>query len=170
MPDYSSLSTQITAVKSEIADSLAASVYTAQDLVYIASALDKLGSMLGVNDIVAATAAQVSAINAGASLNIITETTTARTLNASVDALNLVYCTNSSTTTLTVPTNSAQAFAVGASIEIIQAGTGQVVISPASGVTVNSCESLYKTRSQWSACVLMKVATDTWVLSGDLTA
>jgi len=62
MPDYSSLSTQITAVKTEITDSLAASTYTAQDLVFVAKALETLGSLLGVNDIVAATADRVTAI------------------------------------------------------------------------------------------------------------
>lgn len=62
MPDYSSLSTQITAVKTEITDSLAASTYTAQDLVFVAKALETLGALLGVNDIVAATADRVTAI------------------------------------------------------------------------------------------------------------
>jgi hypothetical protein len=63
MPDYSSLSSQITAVKSEITDSLSASTYTAQDLVYVAKALETLGSLLGVNDVVAATANGVDQIN-----------------------------------------------------------------------------------------------------------
>jgi hypothetical protein len=62
MPDYSSLSTQINAVKTEITDSLAASTYTAQDLIYVAKALETLGTLLGVNDIVAATADRVTAI------------------------------------------------------------------------------------------------------------
>jgi len=55
MPNYTSLSTQIDAVKSEITASLAASVYNAQDLVFVASALKTLGGMLGVDDIVQAT-------------------------------------------------------------------------------------------------------------------
>lgn len=70
MPSYDSLSTQITAVKNEINDSLAASTYGAQDLVFIAKALETLGNMLGVNDIVAATAAQVSTINSTGSTNV----------------------------------------------------------------------------------------------------
>lgn len=56
MPSYASLSSQIDSVKSEINASLAASTYTAQDLVYVAKALETLGNLLGVNDIVAATA------------------------------------------------------------------------------------------------------------------
>ena len=60
MPAYDSLSTEIALVKSEIAASLAASVYSAQDLVYVASALNTLGGMLGVNDIVTATADKIA--------------------------------------------------------------------------------------------------------------
>lgn len=62
MPDYTSLSTQIDAVKSEITTSLAASTYSAQDLIYVSKALETLGTLLGVNDIVAATADRVTAI------------------------------------------------------------------------------------------------------------
>lgn len=62
MPDYTSLSTQIEAVKSEITASLNASTYTAQDLIYVAKALETMGTLLGVNDIVAATADRVAAI------------------------------------------------------------------------------------------------------------
>jgi hypothetical protein len=54
MPNYSSLSTQVTEIKNEISSSLAASVYTAQDLVYVAKALQALGSVVapdGVSNI-----------------------------------------------------------------------------------------------------------------------
>ena len=63
MPNYASLSTQIDSVKSEITSSLAASTYTAQDLVFVSAALKNLGEMLGVNDIVAATADGQNTIN-----------------------------------------------------------------------------------------------------------
>ena len=63
MPVYNSLSTQIDAVKSEITSSLAAASYTAQDLVYVAKALETLGNLLGVNDIVAATADALDSLN-----------------------------------------------------------------------------------------------------------
>jgi hypothetical protein len=54
MPNYSSLSTQVEGIKSEITASLAASVYSAQDLVYVAKALQALGTVVapdGVNNI-----------------------------------------------------------------------------------------------------------------------
>lgn len=169
MPDYSSLNTQITAVKQEITDSLAASTYTAQDLVFIASALDKLGAMLGVNDIVNATADRITAINTAASTTVITESTTARTLSTATDGGNVVWCTSGSDTTITVPTNAAQAFPTGTVVEIVQAGSGQVTISPSAGVTLSYPDNANKTRVQYSAATLLKVATDQWLLNGDLT-
>jgi hypothetical protein len=54
MPNYSNLSTQVEAIKSEITSSLAASAYTAQDLVYVAKALQALGTVVapdGVSNI-----------------------------------------------------------------------------------------------------------------------
>ena len=51
MPSYASLSSQIEGIKSEITASLAASTYTAQDLVYVAKAVETLGNLLGVNEI-----------------------------------------------------------------------------------------------------------------------
>jgi hypothetical protein len=63
MPAYSSLNTQIDAVKAEITTSLAAASYTAQDLVYVAKALETLGNLLGINDLVAATADAQATLN-----------------------------------------------------------------------------------------------------------
>lgn len=54
MPNYSNLSTQVEAIKSEITSSLAASAYSAQDLVYVAKALQALGTVVapdGVSNI-----------------------------------------------------------------------------------------------------------------------
>jgi hypothetical protein len=88
MPDYASLSTQIDAVKSEITASLNASTYTAQDLVFIASALDKLGSMLGVNDIVAATAAGVTTLTSTKDSGV---TTLNNTRDSAIATINSTY-------------------------------------------------------------------------------
>jgi len=63
MPTYTALNTQIDAVKAEITQSLAASTYTAQDLVYVAKTLETLGNLLGINDLAAAS------VDAQASLN-----------------------------------------------------------------------------------------------------
>ncbi len=82
----------------------------------------------------------------------------------------LVSCSNSSAITLTIPTNESVAFPVGTQILILQKGTGQVTISKATGVTVNSVDGANKTVAQYSMAGLIKLATDTWILFGDLEA
>jgi hypothetical protein len=63
MPTYTALNTQIDAVKAEITQSLAAATYTAQDLVYVAKALETLGNLLGINDLAAASVDAQAALN-----------------------------------------------------------------------------------------------------------
>jgi hypothetical protein len=86
MPDYTSLSTQIDAVKSEITSSLNASTYTAQDLIYVAKALETMGTLLGVNDIVAATADRVTAINTAGTTQVTAVNTAGTTQVSAVNA------------------------------------------------------------------------------------
>jgi hypothetical protein len=70
--------------------------------------------------------------------------------------------------TLTVPTNASVAFPVGTQIVILQTGAGQTTVS-GGGVTINGTPGT-KLRAQWSSATLIKRATDTWVLTGDLSA
>lgn len=79
----------------------------------------------------------------------------------------LVTLSNAAAITLTVPLNSSVAFATGAVVNIQQIGAGQVTVAGASGVTLNGTGT--KTRAQWSAASLVKTATDTWTLIGDIT-
>jgi hypothetical protein len=65
--------------------------------------------------------------------------------------------------------NSSVAFPIGTAITILQTGAGQITVVPVSGVTINSTPGL-KIRTQWAAASLIKRATDTWVLVGDLAA
>jgi hypothetical protein len=85
------------------------------------------------------------------------------------DLSKLVELNNASSITLTVPSNSSVAFAVGDRIDLLQTGAGQVTVAGSGGVTVNGTPGL-KLRTQWSAATLIKRATDTWVLVGDLSA
>jgi hypothetical protein len=78
----------------------------------------------------------------------------------------LVTLSNASPITLTVPTNASVAYAIGAQINIQAIGAGQVTVAGDTGVTVNGTGT--KLRVQWSAATLVKVATDTWTLIGDL--
>lgn len=96
------------------------------------------------------------------------QTGTSYTLVSS-DAGDVVEINNASAITLTVPTNASAPIPVGTQITILQTGAGQITVSGAGGVTVNSTPG-NKLRAQWSSATLLKRATDTWVLIGDLTA
>jgi hypothetical protein len=81
----------------------------------------------------------------------------------------VVELNNASAITLTVPLNSSVAYPTGTQINLLQTGAGQVTVAGTAGVTVNATPGL-KLRAQWSAATLIKRATDTWVLIGDLSA
>jgi hypothetical protein len=82
----------------------------------------------------------------------------------------VVELNNAASITLTVPTNASVAFPTGSRIDLIQTGAGQVTISPSGGVTVNAKGAATKITGQWSAATLIKRASDTWVLIGDVVA
>lgn len=68
---------------------------------------------------------------------------------------------------LTVPPNSTVAFPIGTVINVHQRGAGQTTIVAGAGVTVRTPLTL-KLRVQYSTAVLVKRATDEWVLAGDI--
>lgn len=88
MPDYSSLSTQIDAAKSELTALFASGQLTAQDMVFVASTIDKLGTMLGVNDLVAATADGVTTLTNTKNSHV---TTLNNTRDAAIATINSTY-------------------------------------------------------------------------------
>ena len=81
----------------------------------------------------------------------------------------VVEVSNASPITVTVPLNSSIAFPVGTQILVLQTGAGQITLAGAAGVTVNATPGL-KLRAQYSSATLIKRATDTWVVIGDLSA
>lgn len=83
------------------------------------------------------------------------------------DAGNAVHTTNGSAVTVTIPSNSSVAYPVGTNILIRQMGTGQVTISPGSGVTLTNGYPTAKTSAQYRSLSIHKVDTDTWVLDGN---
>lgn len=78
----------------------------------------------------------------------------------------VVTLSNAAAIALTVPTNAAVAIPIGTVISLIQLGAGQVTISGA-GVTLRAPSGL-KIRTQYSMATLVKIATDEWVVSGDV--
>lgn len=84
------------------------------------------------------------------------------------DAGKLVTLTNGSAVTMTVPLNSSVAFPVGTQIDLFAGGAGQVTVAATGGVTINSKDNNLALSSQYSPATLVKTATDTWFLVGDL--
>ncbi len=97
------------------------------------------------------------------------QTGTAYTIQAN-DSRKIVTLNNAATIALTVPLNSTQAFPIGGSVDLIQLGAGQILVAPAGGVTINTSMATPKSRAQYSVLTLIKIATDTWVLTGDAAA
>ncbi len=102
-------------------------------------------------------------------INLATNAQTGTTYTSVLDDNGkIVEMNNASANTLTVPLNSSVAYPVGAQINILQTGTGQTTVAATGGVTINATPGL-KLRAQWSSATLIKRATDTWVLIGDLS-
>lgn len=103
----------------------------------------------------------------GTTLTLNTQTASYQLVLA--DAGKLVQMNVASANNLTVPPNSTVAFPVGTQILLHQLGAGQTTVVAAGGVTINrhSYFSL-KLRGQYSTAMLIKIATDTWILSGQL--
>ena len=80
----------------------------------------------------------------------------------------LVEVTSSSATNVTIPPQSSVAYETGTQIIVQRNGTGAVTIVAGSGVTAQSANSQLKIRAQYGACVLIKKASDTWVVIGDM--
>jgi hypothetical protein len=84
-----------------------------------------------------------------------------------------VEMNNASANTLTVPPNSSVEFPVGTQVTVIQTGAGITTISPGAGVTINyfspTSAATRTLKARWTAATLIKRATDTWVLIGNLT-
>jgi hypothetical protein len=82
------------------------------------------------------------------------------------DAGKLVECNKSTQFNITIPTNALVAYPIGTQIQFLQTGAGQISFA-GGGIALNGTPGT-KTRAQWSSATLIKRATDTWVVIGDL--
>ena len=81
-----------------------------------------------------------------------------------------VTMTNASASTLTIPSNSSVAYPIGSVIYVQQLGAGQVTLTPGAAVTFRSADDAYKLVKQYSGAALIKIASDTWGVMGDVEA
>lgn len=111
---------------------------------------------------------------AGSKLTLNAQTGTTYTFVLADADQKLITASNASNQTYSIPTNASVAFPIGTVINIIAIGAGQVTINAVtSGTTTvlsnGGTAAAPKLRVQYSAASLMKVATDTWYVVGDLS-
>lgn len=114
------------------------------------------------------TAAEMTAV-ATAMIAINAQTGTSYTAVLADDG-KLITADNGSAITLTIPPNSSVAFGIGTQINIMQLGAGAVTVTAGAGVTLRSAGTKLKTNGQYAVATCCKIATDTWVVIGNLTA
>ena len=114
------------------------------------------------------TAAELDAV-ATAMIAINAQTGTTYTTVLADDG-KLVTCDNASPIALTIPPNSSVAYGIGTQINIMQLGAGQVTITAGAGVTLRSAGTKLKTGAQYAVATCAKIASDTWVVVGNLSA
>lgn len=85
------------------------------------------------------------------------------------DLNQVVEMNSSSSVAFIVPSNASAAFSIGFYVDLVQVGTGQVTITPDSGVTLLSKDGALKLMGQYAAASLYKRGTNTWMVIGDLT-
>jgi hypothetical protein len=83
----------------------------------------------------------------------------------------LITQTNASAIATTIPLNSSVAYPVGAQLNIVQYGAGQITVAGAGGVTVVSTGATAatpKTRAQYSSLTAIQTSTNNWLVAGDI--
>lgn len=86
------------------------------------------------------------------------------------DSAKFVTLSNASAITATIPPNSSVAFPVGTQVNLMQLGAGQVTVAAGLGVTLRSAGSKFKTSAQYAVATALKIASDEWVLVGNVSA
>jgi hypothetical protein len=88
---------------------------------------------------------------------------------ATADAGKHFYSTQSTDYVLTIANNASQGFQTGAAITVVNQGTGNITLAQGSGVTLyltGNATSGNRTVTTFGMATLIKVATDTWFVSG----
>lgn len=71
--------------------------------------------------------------------------------------------------TVTLPNNTTEALEIGHTTVILNSGSNQVLVAGEGGVTIY-CAAVAASRAQYSILSVTKIATNVWVLTGDLEA
>ena len=103
-------------------------------------------------------------------LGITTDTSTGYT-TVLADNGKLITLSNAGAITATIPPNSSVAYPVGAQLNFVQLGAGQVTFTQGAGVTIVSTgatASAPKTRAQYSSATAIQTSANNWLVAGDI--
>lgn len=101
-------------------------------------------------------------------LNIVEYTASLTTLQLS-DAGKLLKLNRATQNDLRIPAESSVNFPIGTQILLIQYGVGQTHVVTSGGVTLRSSGGKDKLSAQYAQALLIKIGSDEWALSGDIT-
>ncbi len=107
---------------------------------------------------------------AGAGINMPVIVRTGDHTAQTADANTYQQFTNAADCTLTLPLNATIPIAIATVIAIEAHSTGKVTVAAAGGVTLNCRGGLFSTAGQYAVIQAKKIATDEWVLMGDVGA
>lgn len=83
----------------------------------------------------------------------------------------ILFDTSSTDITVTIPLNNSVAFPKGSRLDIIRNGSNDLIVSPASGVILNSKYNNRYISVPYTGATLIKTTdSNTWILIGDLTS
>ena len=128
---------------------------------------DVQAAIVEVENDAAAARAALDGVKSNITRTINAQTGTAFT-PALTDAGDVITMDNAAANVLTIPTNAAVAFAVGAQLDITQLGAGVTSVTGDTGVTVNGVSAgTGALAAQFGSVTALKLATNTWLLTGN---
>ena len=138
----------------------------------VAVATVTAGAALGATALPLAGGAMTGAITGNQDITgkrpIVTDTTATIDLTLGTHEGTFIYSDSALAVTVNILLNTAQAFPVGTEIDIIQAGAGQVTITPAGSVNLNGATSAIPITAQWGGATLKQITVDNWIIVGKI--
>jgi hypothetical protein len=147
-------------------------IWLSQGIAYKFIVADSLGNQIGptYDNLTGIGDGTILAGTSAIPVNAQTGTTyTAQLTDAPLSACcqGTITMNNGSANTLTIPPHSSVAWVVGTLLQVIQIGAGQTTIAAGIGVTINDASTL-KCRVQYSVIFVTNIATDSWIVAGDM--
>ncbi len=87
-----------------------------------------------------------------------------------LDAGKIILMNSATANDVTIPPESSENFDVGSFIDVVQLGAGQTSFVAGSGVTILNPFSALTISEQYATARITKISSDTWLVSGNITA